>query len=148
MESEKFIHLCNHTIFSLCKGAIRIDDLVKKAKLENMPAVAITDISNLFGALEFSIACKKNNIQPIIACDLLIDTEDSVRSNLSDIELEETFKRIILIAKNDLGYLNLLDLVSEIYLSRLGNLTPHIKLSKLSEKSEGLIAICGGEKVF
>jgi len=146
MESEKFIHLCNHTIFSLCKGAIRIDDLVKKAKLENMPAVAITDISNLFGALEFSIACKKNNIQPIIACDLLIDTEDSVRSNLSDIELEETFKRIILIAKNDLGYLNLLDLVSEIYLSRLGNLTPHIKLSKLSEKSEGLIAICGGEK--
>ena len=146
MESQKFIHLCNHTIFSLCKGAIRINDIVKKAESENMPAVAITDISNLFGALEFSIACKKNNIQPIIACDLLIDTEDSAKSNISDLELSESFKRTILIAKNAAGYLNLTDLASEIHLSRINNLEPHIKLSDLEQKSEGLIAICGGEK--
>ena len=146
MGSQKFIHLCNHTTFSLCKGAIHINDLVKRTASEEMPAVAITDICNLFGALEFSIACKKNNIQPIIACDLLIDTEDSDRSNISDLELEETFKRIILIAKNDIGYLHLLDLASEIHLSRIRNLAPHIKLSELKEKSEGLIVICGGEK--
>ena len=146
MESQKFIHLCNHTIFSLCKGAIHINDIVKKAESENMPAVAITDISNLFGALEFSIACKKNNIQPIIACDLLIDTEDSAKSNISDLELSESFKRTILIAKNAAGYLNLTDLASEIHLSRINNLEPHIKLSDLEQKSEGLIAICGGEK--
>lgn len=111
-----------------------------------MPAVAITDISNLFGALEFSIACQKNNIQPIIACDILIDTEDSAKSNISDLELSESFKRIILIAKNAAGYLNLTDLASEIHLSRINNLEPHIKLSNLEHKSEGLIAICGGEK--
>ena len=144
--SQTFIHLCNHTIFSLCKGVIRINDIVKKALKEQMPAIAISDISNLFGALEFSISCQKNNIQPIIACDLTIDTEDSKKSNISDLELEKTFKRIILIAKNDQGYLNLTDLSSEIHLSRVRNLTPHIKLSKLQEKSEGLIAICGGEK--
>ncbi|MEL0324890.1 MAG: PHP domain-containing protein, partial [Rhodospirillales bacterium] len=63
--SQTFIHLCNHTIFSLCKGAIHINDIVKKALKEQMPAIAIADISNLFGALEFSIACQKNNIQPI-----------------------------------------------------------------------------------
>jgi DNA polymerase-3 subunit alpha len=144
--SQTFIHLCNHTIFSLCKGAIHINDIVKKALKDQMPAIAIADISNLFGALEFSIACQKNNIQPIIACDLTIDTEDLKKSNILDLELEKTFKRIILIAKNDQGYLNLTDLSSEIHLSRIRNLTPHIKLSKLQEKSEGLIAICGGEK--
>jgi DNA polymerase-3 subunit alpha len=144
--SQTFIHLCNHTIYSLCKGTIHINDIIKKASKEQMPAIAISDISNLFGALEFSIACKKNNIQPIIACDLIIDIEDSNKSNISDLELEETFKRIILIAKNDQGYLNLTNLSSEIHLSRIRNLTPHIKLSKLQEKSKGLIAICGGEK--
>ena len=64
-----FVHLHLHTQYSLLDGAIRIEELVKKAKECNMPAVAITDHGSMFGAIEMYKECKKNSIKPIIGCE-------------------------------------------------------------------------------
>ena len=70
MSHAEFIHLRNHSGYSLLEGALKVKDLVKRTKDLGMPAVAITDTGNLFGALEFSSACSSNGIQPIIGTQL------------------------------------------------------------------------------
>ena len=70
MSHSDFIHLRVHSCYSLLEGAIKIEDLVNRTKDFNMPAVAITDTGNLFGALEFSKACINEGIQPIIGTQL------------------------------------------------------------------------------
>jgi DNA polymerase III subunit alpha len=67
-----FVHLHLHSQYSLLDGAIRIEDLVAKAKQYQMPALAITDHGNMFGAVEFYLKCKKAGIKPIIGCELYI----------------------------------------------------------------------------
>ena len=84
MPHADFVHLRVHTAYSLLEGAIRIPDLVAKCGAERMPAVAITDTNNLFGALEFSPACAARGIQPIIGCQLSLtpDTAEDTRPGL------------------------------------------------------------------
>ena len=72
--SQKYIHLRCRSSYSLAQGAIKIDDLIELAKDYSMPALALTDNGNLFGALEFSIKAAKNGIQPIIGSILEIET--------------------------------------------------------------------------
>jgi len=138
-----FINLKNHTTYSLCKGAIKIDELVKKAKEFKMPAVGIMDINNLFGALEFSSICKKNGIQPILGCELSIKIEQEKEIN-SNLDFENSLYKLPLIAKNEVGYKNLMYLASHAYLDRQVNLSPHTTFDLLKEKSAGLIAFSGG----
>ncbi|MDA0901916.1 MAG: DNA polymerase III subunit alpha [Proteobacteria bacterium] len=150
MPQHSFIHLRNHTPYSLCKGAITISELVEKAKEYAMPAIAICDSSNLFGALEFSLYCKKNNIQPIIACEILIDLNSvDATANQNQSIAEKLLKKLVLIARNQQGYLNLMSLVSDSYINRKDGVSPHINLEELSSKKEGLIALSAGyEGVF
>ena len=75
MASDSFVHLHLHTQYSLLDGAIRFDDLIEKAKQYNMPAVAITDHGNMFGAAEFYLKCKKAGVKPIIGCELYLAPE-------------------------------------------------------------------------
>ena len=70
--SEKFIHLHTHSHYSLLSALPKIKDLVHKAKEFEMPALAITDAGNLYGAIEFYQSCKKNNIKPIIGVDFYV----------------------------------------------------------------------------
>lgn len=142
-----FINLKNHTTFSLCKGAIKIKELVDKAKEFNMPAVGIMDINNLFGALEFSSTCKKSGIQPILGCELLVHIEPQNNNN-SNNNIEDYFYKIPLIAKDDLGYKNLMYLASHAYLDRQSNASPHVSFDLLAQKSAGLIAFSGGVDGF
>ncbi|HZU88337.1 MAG TPA: PHP domain-containing protein, partial [Stellaceae bacterium] len=82
MPLADFIHLRVHTAYSLSAGAIRVKELVALCKAERMPAVAITDTGNLFGALEFAAACTAAGIQPIIGCELALapgETAEGVR---------------------------------------------------------------------
>lgn len=150
--NQIFIHLRNHTTYSLCSGAIMVSNLVKAAKENNMPAVGICDSCNLFGALEFSLSCKKSSIQPIISSEILIDTyeKSAKNSNLrSNLDIENSLSKIILIAKNKQGYLNLMALVSDSYINRKESISPHINLEELEKRSAGLIALSGGvEGVF
>ena len=74
MPRSEFVHLRLHTAYSLLEGAIKIADLVKNCQNMGMPAVAMTDTCNLFGALDFSTNCSNGGIQPIIGCQLEVST--------------------------------------------------------------------------
>jgi DNA polymerase-3 subunit alpha len=139
-----FIQLRNHTTYSLCKGAIKISDLVESAKHYNMPALGITDCANLFGALEFSLACKKKSIQPILGCEMLINFQDKDLKNFSNLDIERSLAQMSLIAASEEGYKNLMHLVSHSFLNRANGLSPHVNFDLLKEKAAGLIALSGG----
>ncbi|MDX2082572.1 MAG: DNA polymerase III subunit alpha [Rickettsiales bacterium] len=143
-----FIPLRNHTTYSLCKGAIKISEIVERAADYKIPALGIMDCQNLFGALEFSSACKKAGIQPILGCEILINFEDENRKAISNLDLENSLVKLPLIAKDDLGYKNLMFLVSHSFLNRQSGISPHISFTLLQEKAAGIIALSGGEAGF
>lgn len=129
------IHLHNHTEYSLLDGASRVKDLVNAAKSFNMPAVAITDHGNLYGAIEFYKACKKAEVKPIIGCEVYCApgsrfTKDTERYHL------------VLLCKNETGYKNLIQLVSRAY-SEGFHYKPRIDWELLQQYHEGLIALSG-----
>jgi DNA polymerase-3 subunit alpha len=150
MTHSNFVHLRVHSAFSLLEGAIKIKDLVKRAKDFKMPAVAITDTGNMFGSLEFSIMCASNGIQPIIGVQLDVTP---FRSNLrhellskNKGSVEEEPDQIILFAQNDIGYSNILKLVSKYHLSPDGDVDPRISIEDLAQFNSGIIAFTGGFK--
>lgn len=143
----KFVHLRIHTEYSLCSGAIKIKDFVKRLKENQIPAAAITDNHNMFGVLEYSMAASKEGIQPIVGCEVVVDGSDFLSKKGEILNLnqrEENFCKIVILAKNDDGFLNLISLLSSSYLSREQNLKPHVKLDALKVKSDGLIMLSGG----
>ena len=141
-----FIPLRNHTTYSLCKGAIKIPNLIAHAQADNLPAMGITDSQNLFAALEYSSACKKAGIQPILGCELFIRLETAENKNISNLDIEKSFAKLPLIARTQEGYENLMYLVSKSFLNRETGLSPHITFSALEERSGGLIALSGGSE--
>ena len=131
------IHLHCHTEYSLLDGAIRIKDLCKKAKEFNMPAVAITDHGNLYGALHFYLEALKNELKPIIGCEVYV-----AGAGHKDRSQEHARNRhhLVLLAQNMTGYHNLLTLVSTGYLHGFFY-KPRIDLDLLRQHNEGLIAL-------
>ena len=75
MSHADFVHLRVHSAYSLSEGAIRVKDLAKMCREKEMPAVAVTDTNNLFGALEFSLAAREKGVQPIVGCQLSFEME-------------------------------------------------------------------------
>lgn len=139
-----FIQLRTHTTYSLCKGAIKIPDLIEKAVSLKMPALGISDCTNLFAALEFSSYCKKAGIQPILGCEMLVNFQESDRKNLSNLDIENSLSKLPLIAFSEEGYKNLMYLVSHSFLNRQSGISPHIDFDLLKTKSAGLISLSGG----
>jgi DNA polymerase-3 subunit alpha len=133
-----FIHLRVHSSYSLLEGAITPKDLVKLAKKNAMPAVAITDTGNLFASLEFSLAAKDAGIQPIIGVLLAVDSGE--KDNFGAPVLD----RLPLLAKNETGYYNLLQLSSHAYLKTETGITPNVSYETLAHYQDGLIALTGG----
>ncbi len=129
------IHLHNHTEYSLLDGASRIKDLVNTAKSFNMPAVAITDHGNLYGAIDFYKACKKAEIKPIIGCEVYCTPG-------SRFEKSTERYHLVLLCKNETGYKNLIQLVSRAY-SEGFYYKPRIDWELLQQYHEGLIALSG-----
>lgn len=132
---NRFVHFTAHSSYSLLEGAITIDQLVAKAKAYNMPALAICDSANLFGALEFSKACASNGIKPIVGTHLYV-----LRPGATN----EVFDKLNLYAKNPQGWHNLLKLVSESYLLTKHASKPHVTYDQLRRYSQGLIALTAG----
>jgi DNA polymerase III subunit alpha len=128
-----FIHLRCHSAYSLAFGATRVAELAELAKNNKMPAIAITDNSNLFGMLEFAKEAKKNGVQPIIGASLRV--KNPYIDSIDD---------IILLAKDNQGYLNLIGLVSDSYDMVANGFEPHINFALLEKKSNGLIALTAG----
>lgn len=131
-----FVHLHNHTQYSLLDGACRVDRMVKLAKELNMPAVAITDHGNLFGAIDFYHAARKAGIKPIIGIEAYIINGD-IESELSK---TDTRYHLVLLAQNHQGYKNLMKLSSASYIKGF-YYKPRISKALLAQHSEGLICL-------
>lgn len=131
---SQFTHLHLHTQYSFLDGAIKIKELMKKIKEKGMNAVAITDHGNLHGAIEFYEMAKKNEIKPIIGCELYLNPSGSYK----DRDPNSERNHILLLAKNREGYRNLIYLVSKAHLEGF-YYVPRIDKKLLKEHSEGLI---------
>ncbi len=136
--SSPFVHLHLHTQYSLLDGAIRFDDLIAKAKQYNMPAVAITDHGNMFGAAEFYLKCQKAGVKPIIGCELYLAPESRFSRDARGIS--DAAYHLILLCENLQGYRNLSYLTSAGYKEGF-YYRPRIDRELLSGRSEGLIAM-------
>lgn len=139
MSPPKFIHLRTHSSYSLLEGAIAPKAIIARAKAENMPAVAITDTNNLFCALEFSEAAAEAGIQPIIGIQLALN--DLAAS--SESTRPQKTPPLILLAQNEIGYLNLAKLSSIAHLMA-DLITPSVTSHQLISHAEGLICLTGG----
>ena len=130
-----FTHLHLHTEYSLLDGACRIKRLVKRLKTLGMDSCAITDHGVLYGAVEFYIACKEENIHPVIGCEVYVcpDMEDKRA-------LSREYSHLILLCENETGYRNLMELVSAGF-TRGFYYKPRIDYALLRQRHEGLIAL-------
>ena len=146
MKLSNFIHLRVHSAYSLSEGAIKVEDLVSLCKDYSMPAVALTDSGNLFGALEFSLTASKAGIQPIIGCQMLVNRpNDCGGEALYKTSLEENgYDTLVLLVQTQEGYRNLIKLVSKSFLDTPPEEQPHIQFSDLTGYTDGLIALTGG----
>ncbi len=130
-----FVHLRIHTEFSVADGTLRIDDAVAAAMADGQVALAITDLSNLFGAVKLYSAARKKGIKPIIGADLWLEPEGGERSP----------SRIVLLVQNKQGYLHLCELISRAWLQHEQRAQACLKWSWLAELGEGLIALAGAD---
>jgi DNA polymerase III subunit alpha len=125
-----FIHLRNHSHYSLLSALPKIGPLVKKAKSCGMPALALTDYSNMYGTIEFYKTCKKEGVQPIVGVEFALTCDD------------RTF-RIVLLAKDVEGYKNLMRITSIVNVEN--PLHPVLSEKTLLEYKKGLIVLSGGQ---
>ncbi|MFO0990757.1 MAG: DNA polymerase III subunit alpha [Hyphomicrobiales bacterium] len=140
-----FVHLRTHSAYSLSEGALPIKQMAKLAADMGMPALAITDTGNLFGALEFSEAMIEKGIQPIIGITLQVDFRDIDRDHASRPGAAiERFPVLALLAKDETGYGNLMRLSSKAFLETPDHAEPHVTIDLLTESAQGLICLTGG----
>jgi DNA polymerase-3 subunit alpha len=140
MAHADFVHLRTHSAYSLSEGALKTKELVKLCTASRMPAVAVTDTGNLFGALEFSLACQEAGVQPIVGCVLGVRREDGNHR----MGVRPAPDPIVLLVQSREGWRNLLKLISRAYLEGTPGEAPQVALSDLEGHSEGLIALTGG----
>ncbi len=152
MPHADFVHLRVHSAYSLAEGAIQIKDLAGLCQAEAMPALALTDSGNLFGALEFAEVMSKAGVQPIMGSALALAPEDgegrrngngkgSAHGNGAHRRRPE---RIVLLARDETGYRNLLELSTKAFMQSTGTEPAEIHLADLEAGSEGLICLSGG----
>ena len=135
MSLQNFVHLHLHSEYSLSDGIIRIEELVERSCEYNFPAVALTDLTNLFGLIKFYRMAREKGIKPIVGCELrLVKEEGNIGAPF------------VLLVKNKRGYTNLTKLVSKAYIEGQDTGDPLVKIDWLSDYSEGLIALSGGQK--
>ena len=144
MPHADFVHLRVHSAFSLSEGAIKPKELVKLCQKQAMPAVAVTDSGNLFGALEFALAAADGGIQPIIGCQLNIRRTEPRTGSGPAAGKPLPPDHLILLVQNETGYGNLMKLVSDAFIKSDAVETPQVGLGDLEGHSDGLIALTGG----
>ncbi|MFZ1136849.1 MAG: DNA polymerase III subunit alpha [Candidatus Korobacteraceae bacterium] len=136
--SEQFVHLHLHTDYSMLDGACDTTKLVQRVKELDMPAVAMTDHGNIFGAVEFANAAKEAGVKPILGCELYICKKEDHRAAPEG----DTYNHLIVLAENDEGYRNLVKIASEASLNGF-YYKPRISKKFLAEHAKGLIGLSG-----
>ncbi|MBM3249555.1 MAG: DNA polymerase III subunit alpha [Candidatus Omnitrophica bacterium] len=138
MPHSEFIHLHLHTQYSLLDGACRIPDILSLAQKYKMDSLAITDHGNMFGAIEFYLEAQKSGIKPIIGCEAYVAANSRLDKTASGID--EASYHLILLARDETGYQNLMKLVSAGYLEGF-YYRPRIDKEILGQYSRGLIGL-------
>ena len=136
MSKTDFVHLHLHSQYSLLDGANRLDDVIGTAVSMGMPAVALTDHGNMFGAIEFYTRCKAAGIKPLVGVEAYV----AQGSRLDRTPGRGSSNHLVLLAKNETGYRNLLKLTSSAYLEGF-YYKPRIDKGLLRQHSEGLIGL-------
>ncbi|ENM3822522.1 DNA polymerase III subunit alpha [Vibrio cholerae] len=135
MSDPKFIHLRIHSDFSMVDGLSKVPPLVKKVAAMGMPAMALTDFTNLCGLVKFYSTAHNCGVKPIIGADFTLQSE----------EFGDELTKLTLLAKNNIGYKNLTLLISKAYLRGHVQHQPVIDKAWLVEHAEGLIVLSGGK---
>jgi DNA polymerase III subunit alpha len=129
-----FVHLRLHTEFSVVDGTNRIDEIVQAAALDAQPALAITDLSNLFGAVKFYKEARGKGLKPVIGAEVWLDGLAAEQTN-----------RVLLLVQNQQGYLNLSELLTRAWTQNAGKLQATVKWAWLQELNEGLLMLSGAQ---
>jgi DNA polymerase-3 subunit alpha len=131
-----FVHLRLHTEFSVVDGTNRIDEVVAAAAADAQPALAITDLNNLFGAIKFYKEARGKGVKPLIGAEVVFEGLGKDAQVLS---------RMLLLVQNRQGYLNLSELLARAYTRNVGRGQPVVKWAWVEELGEGLIALSGAQ---
>ncbi len=142
--AHRFVHLRAHSAYSLLEGALTVERLAALAVADAMPALAITDTNNLFGALEFSEKLSGYGVQPIIGCTLAVEFGDSATPANGRPAPARVRGEIALLAATARGYDHLMLLSSQAYLDVPDGETPHVAVAAVADCNEGLICLTGG----
>ena len=135
MTQPDFIHLRVHSAYSMSEGAVHLKDLVQRTAAAGLPAVAVTDTANLFGALEFALAAADAGVQPIVGTLLPMLEPDG-----------KSVAYLPAYAQSETGYLNLMALISQAFLESGDEGEPKLTWGDLDHRTEGLIAFTGGHE--
>ena len=138
---SQFVHLHLHTDYSMLDGACDVEKLCQRAKQLNMPAVAMTDHGNIFGAVHFVNAAKAAGVKPIIGCELYVCKKQDHRIERTPPE-GDTYNHLLVLAENDEGYRNLVKITSEASLHGF-YYKPRVSKAFLADHAKGLIALSG-----
>ena len=133
---DMFVHLRLHSEFSVVDGTVRIDDAVKVAAADGQPALAITDLGNLFGAIKFYQKARSQGVKPIVGAEVFIESLTQDATQVS---------RLLLLVQNHQGYLNLCELLARAWTRNVVRNTAVIALDWLHTLGEGLIALSGAQ---
>src|ERR1041385_861486 len=139
--ASQFVHLHLHTDYSMLDGACDIDKLVQRVKELGMPAVAMTDHGNIFGAFNFFNAAKSAGVKQIIGCELYVCKKDDHNPSRTPPD-GDSYNHLIVLAQNEEGYRNLVKITSEASLNGF-YYKPRISKAFLAEHAKGLIALSG-----
>jgi DNA polymerase-3 subunit alpha len=136
LKSPNFVHLRCHSEYSIVDGIVRIDDYVQQALADKMPALALTDLSNLFGAIKFYKAARSKGIKPILGCDIWLE----------NINNRDQPSRVLLLCQSQAGYLLLCQLLSRAYLTNQHRGRAEFKREWFVEcGTEGLLLLSGAQ---
>ena len=138
---SQFVHLHLHTDYSMLDGACDVEKLCERAKQLGMPAVAMTDHGNIFGAVHFVNAAKHEGIKPIVGCELYICKKDDHNIERTPPD-NDTYNHLLVLAENEEGYRNLAKITSEASLHGF-YYKPRVSKKFLAEHSKGLIGLSG-----
>src|SRR3954447_19354392 len=141
MAHAQFVHLHLHSEYSLLDGACRLDKVTEKAHELKFPALSLTDHGVLYGAIDFYQAAREKGIKPIIGCEVYVAPGSRLEKKAST-SGRDVYHHLVLLAKNEAGYKNLIKLVSAAHLEGF-YYKPRIDKEILAQHHEGLIALSG-----
>jgi DNA polymerase III subunit alpha len=133
-----FVHLRIHTEYSVVDGTLRVDAAAAAARADAQPALAITDLANLFGAVKFYKACRAKGVKPIIGVDVWMEPFAEVG--------DKQPSRLLLLVAGRQGYLNVCELIARAWTGNAQRSQAWVKWAWLAERGEGLIALSGADQ--